>query len=572
MDNVESLISEHTKAVLLLTSFFNASELHNVKPLTENGYGYFARWLNFHSYKPVDLLNQAKFVEIGQRWEQSESHSSVKKQVSLRSLDKTIADITVPRLQSLLCRGASLSIALEKWSAAGIWILDRTHEYYPSKIKEQLRDKAPAILFGVGNPKLLTQKSIGFVGSRASQQDDLDATAHYVKQINDAGFQAVSGAAKGIDSHAMLSSLNNGNTAVGIVADSLFKNSANSQWRPHLKSKKLVLISPFFPESRFTPANAMQRNKYIYLLSKATVVICSTVSGSGKKSGTWEGARENLKNSWVPLLVSVHKQPNYAGNQSLLSDGIPKLQSAAQPITLSDSAESISALINGHRSNANVSSTTPATKVSHQVNLFESAGEEPSEQQKALEVATQGKSFVQTHTSESKVSTEVSQQNTLNVQAEPAAVRSKIQMNFIMDTHKEDDGKETSVAFDEDHSDRIEAEDNDQDILSSKQKSLLAMSLIGKFYQQLESIYKQHIKKTGQGYLEFSVIKQNFPEFQLMGKNALDNLLKELVNHNLLARPSPRKKQYCFPENGAILSRQQMTGKKELQTGARSHK
>lgn len=234
MDNVDGLISEHTKAVLLLTSSFNANENRDVKPLTENGYGYFARWLNFHGYKPVDLLDQAKFAEIGERWEQNESHPPVKKQVVLKSLDRTITDITVPRLQSLLNRGASMSMALEKWSAAGIWVLDRRHKYYPAKIKEQLRDKAPAILFGVGNPALLAQKSVGFVGSRDCQQEDLDATNHYVKQINNAGFQVVSGAAKGIDSHAMLSSLNSRNSAVGIVADSLFKNSASSQWRNHL--------------------------------------------------------------------------------------------------------------------------------------------------------------------------------------------------------------------------------------------------------------------------------------------------------------------------------------------------
>ena len=32
------------------------------------------------------------------------------------------------------------------------------------------------------------------------------------------------------------------------------------------KANNLVLISPFFPEGRFTPANAMARNKFIYLL------------------------------------------------------------------------------------------------------------------------------------------------------------------------------------------------------------------------------------------------------------------------------------------------------------------
>lgn len=326
------------------------------------------------------------------------------------------------------------------------------------------------------------------------------------------------------------------------------------------KGQKLALISPFFPESRFSPANAMQRNKYIYLLSQATVVICSSVSGQGKKSGTWEGAVENLKNSWVPLLVSDHKQPNHAGNQSLLSGGIPKLQSTAQPITLSVSAETISALISGHRSNANTSSATPTANDTHQVNLFESADGEPSEHQKALDVASQGGPFDQEKTSEPDVPAEASPQRTLNVQPETSDAKSDIQVDFITDTH------------DEEPIDSVEDDDNDQGSLTSKQKNLLAMSLIGSFYQQLESIYKEHIEQTGQLYIEYSLIEQNFPEFQFMGKSALDKLLKELVEHNLLARLSPRKKQFCFPENGATLSRQETTGNKELQSEVYSNK
>ncbi|WP_067522633.1 DNA-processing protein DprA [Endozoicomonas ascidiicola] len=542
MDNVDSLISEHTKAVLLLTAYFNANESRDVKPLTENGYGYFARWLNFHDYKPVDLLDQARFAEICIRWEQSESHLPVKKQVMLRSLDRTIADITVPRLQSLLNRGASMSMALDKWSAAGIWILDRSHDLYPGTIKKKLKDKAPAILFGVGNPALLAQNSVGFVGSRDCQQNDLDATNHYVQQINDAGFQVVSGAAKGIDSHAMLASMNNGNSAVGIVADSLFKNSASSQWRNHLKNGKLALISPFFPESRFSPANAMQRNKYIYLLSQATVVVCSSVSGQGKKSGTWEGAIENLKNDWVPLLVSDHKHPNHAGNQSLLNGGIPKLQSVAQPITLSDTAGSISALISGDYSNHIASSATAEKTNVQQVNLFENTGGEASAQQSVLDIASQDEPLFQEHTSET------------------ADTKSDIQMDFITDTHEESS----------DHT--IEGNVHDQNSLTSEQKNLLAMSLIGSFYKQLESIYKQHIEQTGQVYIEFSLIEQNFPEFKFIGKSALDKLLKELVEHKLLARPSPRKKQFCFPDNAAFLARQSTSGKQESQTEIHSNK
>ena len=551
MDNVESSISEHTKAVLLLTSFFNANELRDVKPLTENGYGYFARWLNFHGYKPVNLLDQTMFAEIGQHWEQSQSHIPVKKQVVLKSLDRTISDITVSRLQSLLNRGASLSMALEKWSAAGVWILDRTHEYYPAKIKEQLRDKAPAILFGVGNPKLLSQKSIGFVGSRDCQQEDMDATNHYVKQINDAGFQVVSGGAKGIDTHAMLSSLNNGNAAIGIVAESLFKNSASSQWRPHLKSQKLVLISPFYPESRFSPANAMQRNKFIYLLSQATVVICSTVSNQ-KKSGTWEGAIENLKNDWVPLLVSNHKQPNHAGNQALLSGTMAKLQHTAKQLSLSDSTENIEALIRGNSSAPSI--TTATASEADQTSLSANFEVEPSKSQVA-DTTSPSETTTYAKSSESAVSVQETDPEVLRAKLESIRQRSEVQMDFITDSHNEPVSNATPSAADEGFDSRVhQTENNDQSTLTAKQEKLLSMSLISSFYHQLGSIYQQHLGRTGIRYIDISLIEQNFPEFQLLGKKALDNLLKQLVEHDLLTRPNPKKKQFCFPATYDCLS------------------
>ena len=66
----------------------------------------------------------------------------------------------------------------------------------------------------------------------------------------------------------------------------------------------------------------MGRNKLVYTLSKATVV-----ASSGLDGGTWEGATENLKAGWVPLLVhSGNNAP--AGNKALMQrGGIPYTES-----------------------------------------------------------------------------------------------------------------------------------------------------------------------------------------------------------------------------------------------------
>lgn len=563
MDKVNTSISENTKAVLLLTTFFNSNELRQFKPLTINGYGYFARWLAAYKYQPADLLDQAKLFEIGNLWGQLESHQPVKQKVSLQRLDATISDITLPRLQSLIGRGASLSMALDKWNAVGIWILDRSNEYYPAKIKERLKEQAPAILFGVGDPKLLAQPSIGFVGSRDCHQDDLNATSHYVKNINDSGYQVVSGAANGIDSHAMLSSLENGNTAIGIVTDSLFKSSASSQWRNHLKHNNLVLISPFYPESRFTPANAMLRNKYIYLLSQATIVICSTQSNEHQKSGTWEGAKENLKNAWVPLLVSNHKCPNHFGNQALL-DGIPKLEGKAKPISLDDSAWSLVELISGHDLEHSTAKVAQAASKVQQDNLFDISAEQkaahvvkrnyankdefdfanrlpsaalPNTNDSASVANKANEGAVNSQSEQPHTNTTVTSEGTVHkeeakveINEVKSNVESTLQFNELIDANNPADIQQTSVTW------------------SPEQQNILAMPLVKSFYQQLDTIFKQHREKTGQKCIDISLIEQHFPEFQFMGKTALDKWLKYFVDNGLLLKLNERKKQYTLPK------------------------
>ena len=61
----------------------------------------------------------------------------------------------------------------------------------------------------------------------------------------------------------------------------------------------------------------MARNKYIYTMSQAVMVVKS----NKEKGGTWTGTTENLKKAWVPLLV---RDCSEEGNQALIqAGGIP---------------------------------------------------------------------------------------------------------------------------------------------------------------------------------------------------------------------------------------------------------
>jgi predicted Rossmann fold nucleotide-binding protein DprA/Smf involved in DNA uptake len=76
------------------------------------------------------------------------------------------------------------------------------------------------------------------------------------------------------------------------------------------------LITPYKPTAGFTVANAMGRNKLIYALSEATLVVaCDT-----DKGGTWSGAVEALRQDISPVLVWTGAGAG-AGNRALIERG-----------------------------------------------------------------------------------------------------------------------------------------------------------------------------------------------------------------------------------------------------------
>ncbi|MBN0182436.1 DNA-processing protein DprA, partial [Pseudomonas aeruginosa] len=86
----------------------------------------------------------------------------------------------------------------------------------------------------------------------------------------------------------------------GVLADSLEKTTMNREHRNLLLDGQLVLISPYDPSAGFNVGNAMQRNKLIYALADASLVVSSDLN----KGGTWAGAIEQLdKLKFVPVFV-----------------------------------------------------------------------------------------------------------------------------------------------------------------------------------------------------------------------------------------------------------------------------
>ena len=287
-------VSSNTQAILLLTAHFSNTKNEAVKPLTLKEWGRFTGWLGERALTPGHLMT-----------------GSLDKHLNGWS-DKAI---TLNRVEALMHRGSALALALEKWLRAGLWIMTKSDPDYPTRFKDRLGTDSPAVVFGCGNRTLLNGGSLAVVGSRNATNEDLAYSRELGARAAQAGYSVVSGGARGVDEASMLGALEEEGTVIGVLADSLMRACSSVRYRKHLMANNLVLISTFYPEAGFNVGHAMQRNKYIYCLSDAALVV-----HSGEKGGTWNGAMENLRKQWVPLWVKRTAEKK-SGNAAIVSKG-----------------------------------------------------------------------------------------------------------------------------------------------------------------------------------------------------------------------------------------------------------
>jgi predicted Rossmann fold nucleotide-binding protein DprA/Smf involved in DNA uptake len=287
-------VTPQTQAVLLLTAYFSKAAAGSPRPLSPTEWGRFALWLKERGVVPEALLSEDP--------------------------DRILADwkdksVTVDRIRYLVGRAGALGLALEKWHRAGLWVMARSDIDYPGRLKRRLRTDSPPILFGCGDRKLLQGQGVAVVGSRDATEDDLAFATRLGDMAAMQGLSVVSGGARGVDEAAMLGALNCEGTAIGVLAEGLLRAAISTRYRKGLMARNLVLISPFNPEAGFDVGNAMARNKYVYCLSDAAIV----VAADKEKGGTWNGAIENINQGWVPIWVKPNSQS--AGNASLVARG-----------------------------------------------------------------------------------------------------------------------------------------------------------------------------------------------------------------------------------------------------------
>ena len=289
---MNDFLTEDTKAIILLCGVFGKERSEKPLPLAE--YSSLVRWLIEVKMRPGDLLQKENITEASMG-------SGIDKQ----------------RLESLLGRGVQLGFAVEEWQRNGIWIISRSDTDYPARYKKHLKDKAPPLLFGVGDRSLLKGGGLGIVGSRNVDQAGEAFTRQVAEFCANNQMPVVSGGARGVDQISMTAALEAGGVTIGILAENLLKKSVERSARHAIADGRLLLLSPYHPNARFTVGTAMGRNKLIYAMADYGLI----VSAEHKKGGTWAGAQEELKReNALPVFVRIGNDVPQ-GNSKLLDLG-----------------------------------------------------------------------------------------------------------------------------------------------------------------------------------------------------------------------------------------------------------
>ena len=275
MTDMDFSISEDTQATLLLCGTLGKDN-GTARPLTLPQYNAVVQALVSLDMRPSDLLHEGGLAE------------------TICSMPVENARLKEPasadRLKTLLDRGFALSMALNRWAQYGVRPVGRGDGLYPARMKLYLKGRAPAILYYVGSDQLWTGGGMAFVGSRNISDEATEAIRRVVRECVDANMSIVSGGARGADQTSMRTAFLCGGNVVAALPGDLLKTCLARENREAIGAGRVLLFSAVDPDERFTPINAMDRNKYIYAMADYAFV-----AQSDTKGGTWTGAVEELK-------------------------------------------------------------------------------------------------------------------------------------------------------------------------------------------------------------------------------------------------------------------------------------
>lgn len=195
-------------------------------------------------------------------------------------------------LQKAKSELANNAFLAESYLSQGYDIIPITSPEYSKTLKANLKvAHSPAVLYVKGNKKILNEKSIAIVGSRAASEVALQFTDNIAKNASKDYKVVVSGFAKGVDKQALDSTINYKGQSIIVLPQGIMTfDSGFKKYYKQIIDGDVLVLSIFPPKAGWSAGLAMARNPIIYGLANEVYV-----AESSEKGGTWSGVIDGLR-------------------------------------------------------------------------------------------------------------------------------------------------------------------------------------------------------------------------------------------------------------------------------------
>ncbi len=198
-----------------------------------------------------------------------------------------------------------------------IYFVSLLDNNYPSDLKQHLSTNTPPVLSYIGNLDLLNKKKIGFSGSRKVSDKGISITKDCVKQLSEKDVCIVSGYAAGVDQTAHYTAIEQGASTIIVLSEGIESFRIKKELKDIWDWSRVLVLSEFMPNDKWTAARAMLRNNTIIGLSDIVVVV-----EAGETGGSLDAGLKTLEKGKYLFTPYYGVVPDSAlGNNALINKG-----------------------------------------------------------------------------------------------------------------------------------------------------------------------------------------------------------------------------------------------------------
>lgn len=203
-------------------------------------------------------------------------------------------------------------------------VLDQS---YPVNLKSLLKLNTPPVLSMIGNINLLSNRTVGFSGSRKVSEKGVAITKDCVEQLSqEKDISIVSGYAQGVDKEAHYTALASGGSTIIILPNGISSFYVRQELKDVWDWDRVLVISEYLPKDKWSVSRAMNRNNTIIGLSDIMVVVEAGLTGGSLDAGL--RTLEDNKPLYVPLYSDYPESA--LGNKVLLERGAKSIRRSRQ--------------------------------------------------------------------------------------------------------------------------------------------------------------------------------------------------------------------------------------------------